>query len=90
MIIPRKRIIFVRQKNIDMAQSKERQIAAQSSLKLVLEWSSSCGKCLELKELVAITNVIVDYVENGYSSELGKRLDTIQNHIDNKGIPKNL
>ena len=70
-----------------MAQNKERQIAAQSSLKLVLEWSTSCGKCLELKELVAITNVIVDYVENGYTAEIGKRLETIQDHLDNKGIP---
>ncbi len=69
-------------------QSKERQIATQSSLKTILEWSASCGKCLELKELVAITNVIVDYVEMGYSKELGDRLDKIQDHIDNKGLPK--
>jgi glutaredoxin-related protein len=69
-------------------QSKERQIATQSSLKTILEWSASCGKCLELKELVAITNVIVDYVEMGYSKELGDRLDKIQDHLDNKGIPK--
>ena len=58
-----------------MAQSKERQIAAQSSLKLVNEWATTCGKCLTLKELVGITNVIVDYVENGYSKELGDRLE---------------
>ena len=67
-----------------MANNKERQIATQSSLKLVLEWSTSCEKCLTLKELVGITNVIVDYVENGYTAEIGKRLDTIQEHIDNK------
>lgn len=72
-----------------MAQSKDRQIVTQSSLKLVLEWGTSYGKCLELKELVGITNVIVDYVENGYSAEIGKRLDNIQQHIDNKGLPKN-
>ena len=66
-----------------MPQNKERQIASQSSMKLVLEWSVSCGKCLTLKELVGITNVIVDYVENGYTAEIGKRLDTIQDHIDN-------
>jgi hypothetical protein len=67
-------------------QSKERQIATQSSLKLINEWSSTCGKCLTLKELVAITNVIVDYVEMGYSKELGDRLDKIQDHIDKKGL----
>lgn len=69
-------------------QSKERQIAAQSSLKLVNEWSTTCGKCLTLKELVGITNVIVDYIENGYSKEIGDRLDKIQDHLDNKGLPK--
>ena len=67
-----------------MAQNKDRQIATQSSLKLVLEWSTSCEKCITLKELVGITNVIVDYVENGYTAEIGKRLDAIQEHIDNK------
>ena len=67
-----------------MAQNKDRQIATQSSLKLVLEWSTSCEKCLTLKELVGITNVIVDYVENGYTAEIGKRLDAIQEHIDKK------
>ena len=67
-----------------MAQNKDRQIATQSSLKLVLEWSTSCEKCITLKDLVGITNVIVDYVENGYTAEIGKRLDAIQEHIDNK------
>jgi hypothetical protein len=67
-------------------QSKERQIATQSSLKLINDWSTTCGKCLTLKELVAITNVIVDYIEMGYSKELGVKLDTIQDHLDNKGI----
>ena len=67
-----------------MAQNKDRQIATQSSLKLVLEWSTSCEKCITLKELVGITNVIVDYVENGYTAEIGKRLDTIQDHIEKK------
>ena len=70
------------------AQNTGRQIATQSSLKLVLDWSISCEKCLTLKELVGITNVIVDYVEGGYTKEIGERLDKIQDHIDNKGFPK--
>ena len=69
-------------------QSKDRMISTQSSLKLVNDWANSCNKCLTLKELVGITNVIVDYIENGYSKEIGDRLDKIQDHIDNKGIPK--
>jgi hypothetical protein len=69
-----------------MAQSKERQIATQSSLKLVNDWANSCNKCLTLKELIAITNVVVDYVEMGYSKELGERLDKIQDHLEHKGM----
>lgn len=69
-------------------QNTQRQIATQSSLKLVLDWGTTCDKCLTLKELVAITNVIVDYVENGYSKEIGDRLEKIQEHLDNKGFPK--
>lgn len=70
------------------AQNTGRQIATQSSLKLVLDWSISCEKCLTLKELVGITNVIVDYVEGGYTKEIGERLERIQDHIDHKGFPK--
>jgi hypothetical protein len=64
------------------AQSTQRQIATQSSLKLVQDWGNSCNKCLTLKEIVAITNVIVDYVENGYSAEIGVRLENIQSYLD--------
>jgi len=67
-----------------MAQNKERQIAAQSSMKLVLEWANSCGTCLTMKELVGMSVVIVDFVENGYSKEIGERLEKIQEHLDNK------
>lgn len=65
-------------------QSQGRQISTQSQAKLVLDWSVSCGHCITLKELVAITNVMVDYVEMGYSKEIGDRLDKIQEHLDNK------
>lgn len=67
-----------------MAQNKDRQIATQSSMKLVNEWAITCNKCLTLKELAAITNVIVDYVENGYSKEIGERLTAIDKHLEDK------
>ena len=67
-----------------MAQNKDRQIATQSSLKLINDWAVSCNRCLTLKELVGITNVIVDYIEGGYTKEIGTRLDTIQQHLDSK------
>lgn len=66
-------------------QSTGKQIATQSSLKLVLDWANSCGKCLTLKELVGITNVMVDYVDGGYTKEIGDRLEKIEEYIDNRG-----
>lgn len=57
-------------------------IARQSQLKLVTEWSKDCGVCLSLKDMVAITNVMVDYVENGYTKELGTRLEGIDTYIN--------
>jgi hypothetical protein len=65
-------------------QSTQRQIIAQSSLKFTLEWSQGCGKCLALKEIVAVTNVIIDYVESGYSKELGERLDAVDAFLKTK------
>ena len=67
-----------------MAQNKDRQIATQSSLKLVLDWGNSCNKCLTLKELVSISVVLVDYVENGYSKSIGERLEKIQEYLEDK------
>lgn len=72
-----------------MANTTQRQIALQSSLKLVLEWGNSCNKCLTLKELVSITNVLGDYIEGGYTKEIGNRLEKIQDYLDNKGLPNN-
>jgi hypothetical protein len=67
-------------------KTKEEQeiIARQSQLKLVLDWSISCDTCLTLKELVAITNVMSDYVTNGYSGEISTRLENIQSYLDGK------
>lgn len=67
-------------------KTKEEQeiIARQSQLKLVLDWSETCDKCLTLKELVAITNVMADYVMKGYSSEIATRLETIQSYLEGK------
>ena len=73
-----------------MAQNKERQIATQSSLKLVNEWAISCGKCLTLKELVSISVVVVDYVENGYTQALGERFEKIDEYLSTKPTKGNL
>lgn len=71
-----------------MAQENQVQnsIVRQSSLKMVLDYSRSLGVILTLKEIVKITNVIVDYCQNGYSNDIGKVLDAIDEHIKSKFI----
>ena len=64
--------------------TQQTQIVRQSSLKLLLEWSNSCDKCLTLKELTAMTEVLTEYVQYGYSKEIGERFDNIQKHLDTK------
>lgn len=65
-----------------MNQSKDRQIATQSQLKLALDWATHCGYCLSIKDLVSISVVLVDYVENGYSKELKDRLDKVDAYLE--------
>ena len=56
-------------------------IVRQSTLKFVGEYCRIIGTPLTLKEVVGITNVLTDYCQNGYSKELGERLDKIDTHI---------
>ena len=67
-----------------MAQNKDRQIATQSSMKLVLDWANSCNRCLYLKDIIWATNILVDYVEMGYSEKLDTRCDKFQTYFENK------
>ncbi len=72
------------QTNTNMAQDKERQIVTQSQLKLVMDYTKQIGVNLKLKEIVGVTNVMVDYCMNGYSKEIGERLDAIDKFIIDK------
>lgn len=67
-----------------MAQDKDRQIVTQSQLKLVMDYTKQIGVNLKLKEVVGVTNVLVDYCLNGYSKEIGDRLDSIDKFIQSK------
>lgn len=67
-----------------MAQDKDRQIVTQSQLKLVMDYSKQIGVNLKLKEVIGVTNVLVDYCLHGYSKEIGDRLDAIDKFIIDK------
>lgn len=71
-----------------MPQSKEKQISTQSNLKLLVEYMQCREKCLSLIELVQITTVLNDFVENGYSKELIGRFEKIEEHIFRNSLNK--
>ncbi len=64
-----------------MANNTQQSIIAQSQLKMAQEWSQSCGYCLTLKDLVSVSIVLSDFVENGYSKELGERLNKVEEYL---------
>lgn len=65
-------------------QNKEESIARMNQLGLVMNYLKQINLNLPLKEIIAINNVMTDYVVNGYSKELGKRLDAIDKHLSSK------
>jgi hypothetical protein len=67
-----------------MGQDNQKVIVTQSQLKFVQDYAKQIGVNLTLKEMVAVTNVMVDYCMNGYSTELGKRLESIDKFIVEK------
>ena len=64
-----------------MANNTQQSIIAQSSLKMSQEWANSCDLCLTLKDLVSVSVVIADFCENGYSKELGERLNNVDKYL---------
>lgn len=67
-----------------MAQDTQKQIVTQSQIKVVMDYTKQLGVNLTLKEIVGITNVLVDYCINGYNKDIGDRLDAIDKFIDGK------
>lgn len=65
-------------------QDTQKTIVIQSQLKFVQDYSKQLNVNLTLKEMVGITKVMVDYCMNGYSAEIGKRLDAIDKFILDK------
>ena len=52
-------------------------IIRQNQIRFVFDYSKGLGLDLTLKDIVAITNVMVTYCDEGYSSELSTRLDKV-------------
>lgn len=62
---------------------KEKQlvICRQSQLKLVMDYSKQINKPLKLKEMVSISNVLVNYCINGKTKEITDTLVKVDDYI---------
>ena len=62
---------------------KEKQvvICRQSQLKFVMDYSKQIGKPLKLKEMVRISNVLVDYCINGNTKEINDTLGKVDEYL---------
>ena len=65
-----------------MKNSTGAQIARQSQIKVAADWARDCGICMTIKDMVAVTTVLVDYIENGYSKELAEKLEKVDKYIE--------
>ena len=63
---------------------KEKQvvICRQSQLKFVMDYSKQIGKPLKLKEMVRISNVLVDYCINGNTKEINETLGKVDDYLE--------
>jgi hypothetical protein len=65
-------------------QDTQKIIVNQSMMKFTSEYLKQINLNLPLKDVIAITNVLSDYCVNGYSKDIGSRLDAIDNFIKEK------
>jgi hypothetical protein len=65
-------------------RSQQEQIVTQSQLKLALDFLNTKKTDVTFKELLATTNILVDYVINGYTPEIGQKAVEIDKHFKNK------
>lgn len=68
----------------DYKNTTQDSIVRQSSLKFVQDYQRTIGTPLTIKEIMGITNVIVDYCQNGWSKDLSDRVEKIDTFIQNK------
>jgi len=63
-------------------QDTQLVICRQSQLKFVMDYSKQIGKPLKLKEMVRISNVLVDYCINGNTKEINETLGKIDEYLE--------
>ena len=62
-------------------REKQLIICRQSQLKFVADYSKQIGKPLKLKEMVRISNVLVDYCIKGNTKEINETIGKIDDYL---------
>ena len=75
---------------MDKQMETQKIIVTQSQIKFVADYAKQLGVNLTLKEIVAVTNVLVDYCLNGYSKQIGERLEAVDKFILEKFDGENI
>jgi hypothetical protein len=67
-------------------EKTQESIVRQSQLKFVQDYLVANGIRLPLKDIIGITNVMVDYCLQGWSKELRERIEACDTHIQSQLI----
>lgn len=62
-------------------KEKAERIARQSQIKFVFDYTQALGKELDMKTMVAATEVLTDWIVNGYTTKIGDRLGKLDDYI---------
>ena len=67
-------------------RTREESIVAQSQLKLALEFLQTKDADFSLLEVVGISNILIDYVTNGYTDDIKAKVQLIDKHLKTKQL----
>ena len=59
-------------------------IVRQSQLKLAIDFLKQSGIEFTMLEVVGITNILVDYCQQGYSTEIKEKINAVDKHVKSK------
>ena len=66
------------------ATEKDKQIIRQSQLKFVMDYFQMCELCPSLSDIIKVTSIMEKFVIEGYSSDINKSYERIDQFIDDQ------
>lgn len=67
-----------------MANTKDKIIVFQNQSHLIQKYFSDCGVCPNLLDLCLVTDLMAEFAINGYTKEINKRFDTMDEYLSKK------